>query len=378
MTTRALPADLAAAIVAAPDDPATRAVAADWLQQHGDPLGELVALSLADDPRLHARRIEHLRHAVVPRPGFSLKDDWQLGWRWGFAEQVTCTAVDPRHVAYLAHALASPALGFLRALAFMHGFADDVDHAALLAAVPATLRVLSAVSTGAAYPRVYPLPWARVPDLARLAIRTDRFAEPIDAPALEELIAVAPDLALLADARAPRLRALALSLPAIPDPHALAAALAPFPQLRRLAIGAPELYGQLAGFAPPATVDTFELVDTAHFGPGRRRLVIDRAPATPHAALLFIRRDHGRALVLDPRRTNVMEGGRIEFTGVDWWLRDATTTSVDHWPHARIPLRDGDELTFHATSHIFVAAPTEAALAARLAALRTRYGFASS
>ena len=39
--------DLLAAVYAAPDDDAPRAVYADWLQQRGDPLGELIALQLA-------------------------------------------------------------------------------------------------------------------------------------------------------------------------------------------------------------------------------------------------------------------------------------------------------------------------------------------
>jgi uncharacterized protein (TIGR02996 family) len=52
--------DLVAAVRAAPDDDASRMVYADWLQQHGDPLGEWLALSLAPPTPAIARRLDAL------------------------------------------------------------------------------------------------------------------------------------------------------------------------------------------------------------------------------------------------------------------------------------------------------------------------------
>jgi uncharacterized protein (TIGR02996 family) len=49
-------ADHLAAIHAAPDDLATRAVYADWLQEHGDPHGEFIALQLAGAPGTEPRQ----------------------------------------------------------------------------------------------------------------------------------------------------------------------------------------------------------------------------------------------------------------------------------------------------------------------------------
>ncbi len=46
-------AGLLAAIYATPDEDGPRAIYADWLQERGDPRGELIALQLARDPRAH-------------------------------------------------------------------------------------------------------------------------------------------------------------------------------------------------------------------------------------------------------------------------------------------------------------------------------------
>jgi uncharacterized protein (TIGR02996 family) len=53
-------AELVAAVLAAVDDDAPRAVYADWLQQNGDPRGELVALQLAPETPDGARRVQEL------------------------------------------------------------------------------------------------------------------------------------------------------------------------------------------------------------------------------------------------------------------------------------------------------------------------------
>jgi uncharacterized protein (TIGR02996 family) len=63
-----LPEELETAIRAAPDERDGYLVAADWLQQHGDPQGELVALSVADYEDAITDRI--LRMSLILASGF--------------------------------------------------------------------------------------------------------------------------------------------------------------------------------------------------------------------------------------------------------------------------------------------------------------------
>ncbi|HEY1811557.1 MAG TPA: TIGR02996 domain-containing protein [Kofleriaceae bacterium] len=67
-------AALEAALRAAPDDRATYAVYSDWLQAHGNPLGEIMALALADK-KLSPKRLEAL--------GLPSEQLATFGWRWG-------------------------------------------------------------------------------------------------------------------------------------------------------------------------------------------------------------------------------------------------------------------------------------------------------
>lgn len=74
---------LEAAIRANRSDPAAYEVYADWLQQQGNPLGELGVLQRAlehgDDARKRARVEQILATLQLPDPAFC-----QLQWRWGF------------------------------------------------------------------------------------------------------------------------------------------------------------------------------------------------------------------------------------------------------------------------------------------------------
>jgi uncharacterized protein (TIGR02996 family) len=67
-------AELEAALRATPDDQAPYAVYSDWLQSHGNPLGEIIALALADK-KLSPKRLD-----VLGLPGEKLAT---FGWRWG-------------------------------------------------------------------------------------------------------------------------------------------------------------------------------------------------------------------------------------------------------------------------------------------------------
>jgi len=75
--------ELEAAIRAHRDDPATYDVYADWLEDHGNPFGELIhlqrALEESADPEKQARMAE-LRRAY----GAGNPDAFTVEWRWGF------------------------------------------------------------------------------------------------------------------------------------------------------------------------------------------------------------------------------------------------------------------------------------------------------
>src|SRR6185503_11788355 len=71
-------AELFAAIEAAPDDDGPRLVLADWLQQRGDPWGEMIVLSCAlaahaddDDAAAMYERFDELRKERFPDPRLS-------------------------------------------------------------------------------------------------------------------------------------------------------------------------------------------------------------------------------------------------------------------------------------------------------------------
>lgn len=120
-----LPAPLAAAVVAAPDDPSPYLVAADWLQSHGDPLGELIALMWGLEHEqnpghfiVKKRRKDELLHLHG--------EDWLGGahleevvWRWGFVSQARL------QVEHLEPLLRSRAGAFVRELE-LHGPLEEL------------------------------------------------------------------------------------------------------------------------------------------------------------------------------------------------------------------------------------------------------------
>jgi uncharacterized protein (TIGR02996 family) len=74
MSTQIREATLEAALRAAPDDPAPYAVYSDWLQHHGNPLGEIMALALADKP---------VPPEELAKLGLPSNELATVGWRWG-------------------------------------------------------------------------------------------------------------------------------------------------------------------------------------------------------------------------------------------------------------------------------------------------------
>jgi uncharacterized protein (TIGR02996 family) len=159
-------AALEASIVADPSDTSAYAVYADWLQRHGDPRGELIALQLAREAELLRKPTgrstlqlaigRHLeRHAAtLLGPLAALVTDVRdpvagpFAWRLGFIHRV---ALDSRRGADLGaiveQVLAHPSGRFVRELAIR---SDDLDEAhrvvdALRAAAPPTLLDLDLV-----------------------------------------------------------------------------------------------------------------------------------------------------------------------------------------------------------------------------------------
>lgn len=123
---------LEAAIDDAPDDPARYAVLSDWLQQQGDPRGELMALQL---PPMRESRARREREEVLLRaPGIRLGRVHRTQWRWGFVhtlffELVRSDAWEEHRedwtTALLAPALEHPSCRFLRELVVDASPGDD-------------------------------------------------------------------------------------------------------------------------------------------------------------------------------------------------------------------------------------------------------------
>lgn len=145
------------AIADDPDDLASRSVYADWLQERGDPLGEILALHVAIAHESDASRRAALKRELVPlRASPSLfgelaahKKRLDLGWRGGVVERVRVrSGPAERGVsidALLAAFFALPVARFVTRLA-LPAYAL-VDFAVKAAALPegATLRALRAL-----------------------------------------------------------------------------------------------------------------------------------------------------------------------------------------------------------------------------------------
>jgi uncharacterized protein (TIGR02996 family) len=110
---------LEAAIEANPSDPGVYAPYADWLQQRGDPQGELIALMVAaaSDPSL----VDEVALAIARYRERLELEMVRTTWRFGFADEVYGIAKDwQRH-------LASRAFQFVRGLALSDSAARELE-----------------------------------------------------------------------------------------------------------------------------------------------------------------------------------------------------------------------------------------------------------
>jgi uncharacterized protein (TIGR02996 family) len=176
--------DLEAAIVAEPDAPGPYAVLGDWLQQQGDPRGQLVGLALGEpSPRVAAAIAtllrEHADYLVGPLGG----DAQTFEWRWGFIHRAQ---LEPEVVGdvdgVLTLLLQHPSGRFLVELRAGGIGQPAID--ALAAAAPATLRGLHVSASDLDLTRL----WPAVPELRRLTISGERFEHGTPVlPKLEQL-----------------------------------------------------------------------------------------------------------------------------------------------------------------------------------------------
>jgi uncharacterized protein (TIGR02996 family) len=139
--------ELERALIADPDDVATYLVYADWLQQEGDPRGELIARTIQaesdtnDDAKLRAatkRRIERLIARLIGELA-----DLNPSWRRGFVDGVVLQRDRVRgpYPERLAALFRDPSAALLRTIVLHDVFATEGARSAALALAdtPATL-----------------------------------------------------------------------------------------------------------------------------------------------------------------------------------------------------------------------------------------------
>jgi uncharacterized protein (TIGR02996 family) len=238
---------LEAEILADPDNPAAYGVLGDWLEQHGDPRGPLIALQIA---KLDAQAKKHLAahgdYLLGPLAQLATDD---LSWQFGFIRKVHLHA--DRHApldGWLARVLDHPSARFLGELS-LGGNARATEAIAVLAErAPPTLRALRLWSMW--QQELGPL-WAAMPELRRLSLAGQALAlGALELPELERLEVTDSELSnanarVIARARWPNLAQLKLDFgtgyltgdASIDDIFALIARpRAELPKLSRLAL----------------------------------------------------------------------------------------------------------------------------------------------
>jgi len=120
-------AALEQAIAADPDARESYLVYADWLQERGDPRGNLI-VAQADPDR--PDRLRAAARLLSRQAGYFLGDlagaDLQLGWRWGYLESATMTLREAVEGGQLQRLLALPSARFLRGLR-LRGISDGPE-----------------------------------------------------------------------------------------------------------------------------------------------------------------------------------------------------------------------------------------------------------
>ncbi len=376
-----LPADLVDQIARSPRDPAAYLVAADFLQQHGDPWGELIAVAHAHDraadPATWRAELERCQRAI---DGFDpASRHYRVDWHRGVVHRLVYFARTPRaSAAELRDILASPIARLVREIIVVDlgaGLAPMLAEL-LVARVPA-LRSLRLIADDARDRLAIDPIAARFPFLERLQL------DGVVTGALGharlrtvELRAPQPELVYL---ELPALERLAW--PAQPELAALASSRR-FPALRRLAITAttPEAAGEaeLTVLHSPLRIElaAFEVrVATARGKLVDRRFAIEPDADAPSAALISISGSHrytvqpihspftfgthrDASVVLDGPDISAHQATIEQARDASWILRDhgaALATRLEGVPVERVQLRSGDELAIGLERYRFLA-----------------------
>jgi uncharacterized protein (TIGR02996 family) len=271
-----LPPELYALTCASVDDPDSYRIAADWLQQRGDPRGELIALALAAGNKAASARAVELQARLDP-----YGDGWILEWRWGFvrrARRFGYLGADPN--AWRSFLRSEPAR-FVREVLDQAG--GEQFHEFLLENPPRAVREL-ATNGSTRLDRVV----AALPHLQRLALYENFTAVALVAPQLRELAFTIrnpnDDAGWLARSELPRVARLRLAIPRFHDGRPVLRTLRNLPALRELAI------------VSDAPIDTDEL---------RRELRLERLEVMGDA---YNERGQHRELVIGRSRDNARIG----------------------------------------------------------------------
>lgn len=141
--------DLVAQIAAAPDDAGPYLVYADWLQQRGDPRGQLIVLQATGAPEAEQRALIDA-HLELRGPDVGLDPAPAIAWEYGYWRRLELGAYgwapDDRALAGAAAFAGAPSARFLRELSIRARTRDAAATALAIArARRGTLHALSAV-----------------------------------------------------------------------------------------------------------------------------------------------------------------------------------------------------------------------------------------
>jgi uncharacterized protein (TIGR02996 family) len=168
------------AIAAAPEDPAGYLVYADWLQQRGDPRGELIVVqdALRAKPRDRALLAEQERlfeeHSDLLRGPLAFVGPVAVGWFCGFVRELDLGAwLATRGRALLEPLLAHTSFAFLRMLAAQPH--NETSWVTLVALLPRTLERLELVWHGRFDTLSKAISTAKLPRLRELEINRRRY-----------------------------------------------------------------------------------------------------------------------------------------------------------------------------------------------------------
>jgi uncharacterized protein (TIGR02996 family) len=292
-----LPLELELAIRNAPDDREGYSVAADWLQQHGSPQGELVALSLVERNDDIIDRLIELKHELLPAE-FRKLSPTSIEWRWGFVRGVHLSSVDdPSEPRMLRDLLASPIARFVQKLVINHAKARILD--GLFEAIAAEPRALRCLRTfilhETASLRVFDVSrLSALRSIRRLGLHMQKTSGALALPHVHELTLWSHTHAshLIATSELPALEVLHIQGRSAIDLRKPNRWLSPqrLPSLRSLSFTSEEELDarvwRESAIAPQ--LEQLVVVLVGRGQPMQRQFVIDRRPRSEHAALFVV------------------------------------------------------------------------------------------